>query len=554
MILSPNYLSNINKLEIVNINNFSKPIVIINTKPFESIYEGDIINCTIEGDGVNKYWLINNQSRHNEFIDDNPIIFNPEPTPIDEEYVYLTVYVENEYGFSSDTIPIKLYKIFFGDIHWHTSISDGQYTLDEMYSNTIKDNYLDFTACTDHGELIDGFNTKFGYVPEDDWIKTLLHKILGIREWNQMKSKANEYNNPGLFTTFLGFEWTAAQWSLGGREDSPNKWEDVGHINFYYKDVYPEAREYADWQKPNFDSILKTMGEESNKGHYNIGFPHHSQGKASWASFTTNFSFLANNINNIIERNMVIRGAEVYSRWGNSIGQYYTPNLPWNFPYPNESFYNQTEAWIENACWEWSKEKMRNQKFVFIASSDTHDIDRAGSASINESHLGNPSGILGVYAVHNIRDEIWDGIYNCNCYALQLMKLRANVRLNGNIAYGKWINCTNPIEIKITTKSTFPGIDSSGKNMKPHGYENNLDFRISDIWLIKKDNERGQPWCKIINHTKPNSNISVITFKDKKIQTGDFYWIAIQQKNVEINTDENYYITFLGPFFINLIN
>ena len=310
-------------------------IVTIHTKQYEPIYEGDIINCTIQGDITNKYWFIDNNREHYDFINDDPIIINIKSTPIDKQFVNLTVYAENEDSFDTDTIQIRLYKIFFGDIHWHTSISDGQYTLDEMYNNTISDNYLDFTACTDHGELIDGFNTKFGFVPETDWIKTLLHKILRISEWNQMKTKANKYYEPGLFTTLLGFEWTAAQWSIGGKENSTNGWEDVGHINFYYKDVYPDAREYADWQRINYDSIFKAMANEWEKGHYNIGFPHHSQGKASWASFTTNFSFLANNISNTKERNLILRGAEIYSRWGNSIGQYYTPNFPWTFSYPD---------------------------------------------------------------------------------------------------------------------------------------------------------------------------------------------------------------------------
>jgi hypothetical protein len=554
MIFPPNYLSNITLSNNFNSKVVSSPTIIINTKPFESVYEGDIINCTIEGDVTKKYWVINNQSQHDEFIDDNPIIFNPEPTPLNEKYVDLTVYVENVNGSASDTIPIKLYKIFFGDLHWHSSISDGQFSLDEMYGNTIQDNYLDFTACVDHGELIDGFNTKFGYVPETDWIKTLLQKLLRISEWDQMKTKANEYNIPGSFTTFLGFEWTAAQWSIGGRENSPHKWEDVSHINFYYKDVYQDSREYADWQRPNYDSILNAMGKEWDKGHHNIGFPHHSQGKASWASFSTNFSFLANDISNIKERNMIIRGAEIYSRWGNSIGQYYTPNFPWTWSYPNESFYNQTDAWLENACWEWSKEKMRNQNFVFISSSDTHDIDRAGSASINESHLSNPSGLVGVYSIHNTREEIWDGLYNCSCYALQLLKQRVNVRINGYMSYGQWINCSSPLEIRITAQSTFPGLDFSGKNMKPHGFDNDLDYQISDIWLIKKDNEKGRPWCKIINHTNPNNKSCVIIFTDSNIQTGDFYWIAIKQKNRGGNSDKNDFMSYIGPFFINVIN
>jgi hypothetical protein len=55
------------------------------------------------------------------------------------------------------------------------------------------------------------------------------------------------------------------------------------------------------------------------------------------------------------------------------------------------------------------------------------------------------------------------------------------------MALGQWINCSNTTNITITAMSTFSGNDTSGKNMKPHGYSNvELDYPISDIWLIKK--------------------------------------------------------------------
>jgi len=178
----------------------------ININPFSTIYEGDIINCTINETALNKYWMINNQSKHTDFINNNPIIFDPEPTPLKSTYVNLTVLIETENGTFFDTVPIKLKRIYFGDLHWHTFISDGNYSLDEMYKNVIQDNYIDFTSGTDHGELIDGFNTKFGYVPDTDWIKTMIQKILRISEWKQIKEKAIEYYNPGNFSTILGFE------------------------------------------------------------------------------------------------------------------------------------------------------------------------------------------------------------------------------------------------------------------------------------------------------------------------------------------------------------
>ena len=93
--------------------------------------------------------MINNQTHHTSFIDSNPVIFNPEETPLNDKYVNLTVYVENSHGNASDTVQIEIKKLFFGDIHWHSTFSDGDFEIDEMYENAVADNYLDFTASTD---------------------------------------------------------------------------------------------------------------------------------------------------------------------------------------------------------------------------------------------------------------------------------------------------------------------------------------------------------------------------------------------------------------------
>lgn len=536
------------------------PNVIINIEPYELVYEGDIIDCNITGDPILKYWQINDNYAHTTFYGDDPVLFDPEPTPLEDTYVNLTVYAENEYGHDSDTVKIKLKRIFFGDLHWHTTFSDGNFDIDTMYLNTIKDNYLDFAACTDHGELLDGFNTlfhaypRFGGVPWWDFIKSIFNKIRGYSEWQTLKDKAIEYYNPGNFSTFIGFEWTAAQWSPGGNKWSPNTWEDVGHINFYYKDIYQDAPEFSDLQKLNYNMIFQAMTDEWNKGHLNIGYPHHPQGKASWISFTTNWTFLADGMQKTNQRNNILRGVELYSRWGTSIGQYYTPGLTCLWPYKEAQFYNQTDAWVENALWEWSKNSMKGKRFGFIASSDTHDYNRSGSALFNDSHLAGPSGLVAVYAIHNTRGEIWDAMNNCTNYGTQLLKIRANARFDGKIAYGRWINCSSPLTITITAHSTFPGNDSSEKSMCPHGYSpDELDYPISDIWLIKKDNDLGRPWCKVIGHTSPNAKNSVVTFNDSNVKTNDFYWIAIMQKGEMLSPDNNKYMTFLGPVFIDQV-
>ena len=539
-------------------NDSEPPNVIININPYDTIYEGEIIKCNITGETTIKYWQINQQKKHTMFYENNPVIFDPEPTPLKDKYVNLTVTAENEYGIGSDTIPIILKRIYFGDIHWHTFFSDGIHDIDTMYENAIKDNYLDFTACTDHAELLDGFNIlfqgipRFGGMRKYDSIITLLDKLKGFSEWQNMKDKAIEYYQPGSFSTLIGFEWTAAEWSPGGHKLSPNGCQDVGHINFYYRDIYQDVPEYSDLQKLNYDSIFKAMADEWRKGHLNIGYPHHPQGKASWVSFTTNWTFLARKIKNTEDRDLIIRGAEIYSRWGSSIGQHYTPNIPWCWPYRKGQFYNQTDSWVENALWEWSNPNMNGKKFSFIASSDTHEYNRPGSAMFNQSHIAGPSGIMGAYAIHNTREEIWDSMNNCTTYATQLLKIRAYASFDDQPAFGSWINCTQPLTVNISAISTFHGQDNSGKNMSPHGYSpDELDHPITDIWLVKKDCCKERPWCTVIGHEKPNTNFTVVTFNDPFVKPNDFYYVVIRQRDEMLSPGNNEYLAFLGPAFID---
>jgi len=128
---------------------------------------------------------------------------------------------------------------------------------------------------------------------------------------------------------YLDLSGLQAQRCLAERAWTKNGWEDVSHVNFYYKDVYPDAIKYSPKKVHTYDDIFKAMSKEWDKGHYNIGFPHHPQGGPYWVkiskphvyqlAYTTNWTFLANNVKNPNERDKVLRGVEVYSHWGNAI-------------------------------------------------------------------------------------------------------------------------------------------------------------------------------------------------------------------------------------------
>lgn len=540
--------------------------VTINTLEMSVLYEGDIVECEITGEPDRIYWQVNNQSVHTTFIDDNPVLFDPEPTPLDQEYVNLSVHAVKDDTHTFDTIKIQIKRLFFGDIHFHSRISDGYHKLDTLYENAINDSYLDFVCLTDHAEIINSIDLT---PPQPIWMRVqslmqfLMYKLLGRDEWQIIKDKAVEYYKPGEFTTLLGFEYSPSAWYPGGSPLSPNGHFDTCHINFYYRDIYPDAPEYSAWEKYTYDDIFKAMAEENDKGHMNIGFPHHPlMTMGVGGSVSINWSFLANEIENKYERDNVLRGVETYSKWGTAIGKY--SDIPVLWPYNKISIDDHPDYWVENALWEWSKNDTKNQKFVLMASSDNHAVDRPGSASMESrvsKNYPNPAGLIAAYSVHNIREEIWDSINNCTIYGTQTLKIRANVKFNDKISLGSWINATSPLKISIAALSTFPGLDNNGKNMHPHGYSpDELDYPISDIWIIKKDNERGRPWCKVINHTQPNTNLAVVNFEDPDVQPNDFYYVAIRQKgqllekNYNINdVARDEYMAFLGPVYINTV-
>ena len=129
--------------------------------------------------------------------------------------------------------------------------------------------------------------------------------------------------------------------------------------------------------------------------------------------YDVNWSYLAKEIQNPYARDAILRGVEVYSRWGTSIGQY--SNIPITWPYlpdipPNRlCFSNITNAWVENGMWEWSENNFKNKKFVMQAGSDTHTIERPGSASLDKNKT---SGIIASYSgkcYNDIIKELYHG-------------------------------------------------------------------------------------------------------------------------------------------------
>lgn len=92
------------------------------------------------------------------------------------------------------------YQVYWGDVHGHTSHSDGEGSLDDFFVHAQDVSKLDFAIVTDH----DFGNGKPSWrMPQETWTLT--------------QDKADQYTVNGEFVAIAGYEWTSA----------PKYWTDV---------------------------------------------------------------------------------------------------------------------------------------------------------------------------------------------------------------------------------------------------------------------------------------------------------------------------------------
>jgi hypothetical protein len=106
----------------------------------------------------------------------------------------------------------RAYELYFGDIHSHTSFSDGMGTPAEAFDMARNDAGLDFWAVTDHAEQIGLVKGQPAGSPQ-------------IKEWDVAFDTAREKTENGKFIAFVGSEWGS-----DGQQ---------GHMNVLNLDKYP---------------------------------------------------------------------------------------------------------------------------------------------------------------------------------------------------------------------------------------------------------------------------------------------------------------------------
>jgi hypothetical protein len=119
------------------------------------------------------------------------------------------------------------YQIFWGDVHGHTSHSDGKGSLDEYFTYARDVAKLDFVIVTDHD---------FGNGKPTWWLPKEI--------WTLTQDKADEYTVDGRFVAIAGYEWTSQpKYWTDVEEGTPSERLFPGPPKFYnHKNVYFPGR------------------------------------------------------------------------------------------------------------------------------------------------------------------------------------------------------------------------------------------------------------------------------------------------------------------------
>ncbi len=277
-------------------------------------------------------------------------------------------------------LPDSSVRIYFGDIHCHTTLSDGMGSLEDLYTYARDVQRLDFASATDHESHFYGYS-------------------LAPEMWPLVREAAQRHYDPGHFVTLLGYEWTAA-----------SRKAISGHHNVYYRDTDGPFFTYSN---PTTNSLKKLLKALRDLGRPVLVIPHHPVACKSAAGMPAPSLTVAWSVNDP----QIIRLAEIYSKWGCS------EEVPPTF----RPLHNSAEGHAVRDALD------KGYRLGFTAGSDDHTA-MPGSLHVQGGrNLRYPnSGLVAVYAPELTREAIFDALYQRRCYATSGPRIVLDFSVNGH--------------------------------------------------------------------------------------------------------------------------
>ena len=274
-------------------------------------------------------------------------------------------------------------KLWWADLHGQTKHAVGSGSFDEYYTFARDFGILDVTSCQCNDFQITN------------------------KTWEENRDITHQYNEPGAFVTFLGYEWSG---------NSPNG----GDHNVMFKGdnatFYPSSNwmDYTKECSPALNAVDIPALYEKFEGRKDVMTIKHIGGRRAVLDFhNPEFGSLI----------------EVHSHHGTS------------------------EWFIHDAM-------KKRIKVGFVAGSDDHTCRQGLSYPIipkNEiaSSFDVYSGLTGIYADALTRESIWEALVQRRCYATTFNRLILDVRMQ-NQYMGSELEIDGIPELDITVSSNTP--------------------------------------------------------------------------------------------------
>ncbi|MEA3400476.1 MAG: CehA/McbA family metallohydrolase [Armatimonadota bacterium] len=291
---------------------------------------------------------------------------------------------DDRVGLSGQSNPIEIveepqYRLFWGEIHGHTCLSDGgQRTPDQFYRWGRDTALLDFCAIADHD---------FGIALYDPQ-----------KHWQMMLDAARDFNESGRFVTIPGWEVSHAG-LVEGRT--------YGHKNVYFLDDDPpffSSSPYGKWRANMHYVHIEELVEllEDWGGEFMIA-DHTSHMMTDWDRFVPEHTRLA----------------EVYSLFGGSEA------IDTPFPVGRLVEERTSRAALDRGC-----------MIGFTGGTDTH---MGAPAAFRETTFGRGTlpGLTAVWATELSRHAIWDALYSRRTYATRAERILLHTAVNGEMMGGE---------------------------------------------------------------------------------------------------------------------
>lgn len=264
------------------------------------------------------------------------------------------------------------YKFYFGDIHGHTALSDGRGSIDDYFKDIRDNDKFDFAALTDHDH---------GGIGNEE---------LFAEKWEITKQKVKEYNEPGKFTTILGYEKDSYPW--------------YNNLVIYYDNYDGEMLSCSINGEITKEELACALKREDV-----LLVPHDTY------SLTYGVDF------NSIDGKLFTPLIEIYS--GDDSAEF--------FGNPH----NLSEFQCEGGFWQDALK--RGARMGCIAASDNHE---RGCADAKKNFYAGKTGVL---AKENTLSSIFAALKARRCYGFIGEKMKIDFRINGHYMGEEFSDCND---------------------------------------------------------------------------------------------------------------